>query len=53
VERSRAPTRIGPPAWNFTKYLVGSDGRLIARWPTKAPPDDPELVDAIESALPG
>jgi glutathione peroxidase-family protein len=53
VERSRAPTRIGPPAWNFTKYLVGSEGRLTARWPTKVPPDDPELVDAIESALPG
>jgi glutathione peroxidase len=42
----------GPPAWNFTKYLVGSDGVLIARWPTKVPPDDPELVRAIESALP-
>jgi glutathione peroxidase len=42
----------GPPAWNFTKYLVGSDGLLIARWPTKVPPDDPEMVRAIESALP-
>jgi glutathione peroxidase len=41
----------GPPAWNFTKYLVGSDGILIARWPTKVPPDDPGLVKAIESAL--
>ena len=42
----------GPPAWNFTKYLVGSDGKLIARWPTKVPPDDPKLIEAIESALP-
>ncbi len=42
----------GPPAWNFTKYLIGSDGRLIALWPTKVLPDDPELVKAIESALP-
>jgi glutathione peroxidase len=42
----------GPPAWNFTKYLVGSDGMLIGRWPTKVPPDDPGLVGAIESALP-
>ena len=41
----------GPPSWNFTKYLVGADGRLVARWPTKVPPDDPELVEAIESAL--
>ncbi|HET9103983.1 MAG TPA: glutathione peroxidase [Solirubrobacteraceae bacterium] len=42
----------GPPAWNFTKYLVGGDGRLIVRWPTKVTPDDPQVVAAIESALP-
>lgn len=43
----------GPPVWNFTKYLVGADGRLIARWPTKVVPEDPQIVDAIESALGG
>jgi glutathione peroxidase len=43
----------GPPVWNFTKYLVGSDGKLIARWPTKVKPEDPQIVAAIESALPG
>ena len=41
----------GPPAWNFTKYLIGSDGKLIARLPTKVPPDDPKIAAAIESAL--
>ena len=40
-----------PPAWNFSKYLVGADGRLIARWATKVTPDDPELVKEIEAAL--
>ena len=39
--------------WNFTKYLVGADGRLIARWPTKVAPEDPKIIEAIESALPG
>ncbi|MFZ0042589.1 MAG: glutathione peroxidase [Solirubrobacteraceae bacterium] len=43
----------GPPVWNFTKYLVGADGRLIARWPTKVKPEDPQIVAAIEAALPG
>jgi glutathione peroxidase len=43
----------GPPAWNFTKYLVGADGKLIARWATKVKPEDPEIVSAIEAALPG
>ena len=42
----------GPPAWNFTKYLVGADGKLIARWPTKVTPEDPKIVAAIEQALP-
>jgi glutathione peroxidase len=43
----------GPPVWNFTKYLVGADGRLVARWPTKITPQDPQIVAAIEAALPG
>jgi glutathione peroxidase len=42
----------GPPAWNFTKYLVGADGKLIARWATKVKPEDPEIVAAIEATLP-
>lgn len=42
----------GPPGWNFTKYLVGGDGKLIARWGTKVRPEDPQLVAAIEGALP-
>ena len=41
----------GPPMWNFTKYLIGADGRLIARFPTKVLPDDPQITAAIESAL--
>jgi glutathione peroxidase len=42
----------GPPAWNFTKYLVGPDGHLIARWATKVKPEDPQIIAAIEAALP-
>ena len=42
----------GPPVWNFTKYLVGGDGRLVARWPTKVAPDDPQIIAALEATLP-
>lgn len=41
----------GPPAWNFTKYLVGGDGRLIKRWSTKVVPEDPQILEAVEEAL--
>ncbi|HWD65822.1 MAG TPA: glutathione peroxidase [Solirubrobacteraceae bacterium] len=41
----------GPPAWNFTKYLVGSDGQLIGRWSTKTAPEDADILEAVENAL--
>jgi glutathione peroxidase len=43
----------GAPAWNFTKYLVGPDGRLLARWATKTNPEDPSILEAVEGALAG
>jgi len=41
----------GPPAWNFTKYLIGADGRLVAKWSTKTTPGDPAIRAAIEAEL--
>ena len=46
-----AQPNSGPPGWNFTKYLIGPDGRLLARWATKVPPEDPDIVANIEAAL--
>jgi glutathione peroxidase len=39
------------PAWNFHKYLIGRDGKVIANYPAKVTPDDRALVSAIEKAL--
>ena len=39
------------PQWNFHKYLVGRDGRVVANWGSRTRPDDPEVVAAIERAL--
>ncbi len=39
------------PAWNFHKYLIGRDGKVIAAFPSKVKPDAPELIKAIETAL--
>jgi glutathione peroxidase len=39
------------PRWNFHKYLLGRDGRLIASWGSKTTPDDKAVVEAIERAL--
>lgn len=39
------------PKWNFHKYLIGRDGRLVASFGSRTAPDDRELVAAIERAL--
>ena len=39
------------PRWNFHKYLIGRDGRLISDFSPGTQPDDSKLVDAIEEAL--
>lgn len=43
--------QAGPPAWNFHKYLVGADGRVIAHFPSRVRPDDPELLLSVERTL--
>jgi glutathione peroxidase len=42
----------GDIRWNFEKFLVGPDGRVRARFGPGTAPDAPEVVAAIESALP-
>jgi glutathione peroxidase len=39
------------PRWNFHKYLVGRDGRIVASFPQSVTPDDPRIVAAIEREL--
>lgn len=39
------------PQWNFHKYLVGRDGRVLGQWGSRTTPDDPEILAAIERAL--
>jgi glutathione peroxidase len=37
--------------WNFTKFLIGRDGKIIARFDSKVKPDSEEITKAIEAAL--
>jgi len=41
----------GDIQWNFTKFLIGRDGRILARFSSKVKPDAPELLSAVQSAL--
>jgi glutathione peroxidase len=39
------------PAWNFSKYVVGKDGKVVAFFPSNVAPEDPALRAAIAKAL--
>jgi glutathione peroxidase len=41
----------GVPNWNFHKYLVGRDGRLLRSFSTKLPPMSDVITGRIDKAL--
>lgn len=41
----------GDIKWNFGKFLIGRDGKIIKRFEPKTAPDSPEVAAAIEAAL--
>ena len=41
----------GPVKWNFGKFLIGRDGKVLARFDSGVKPDAPELAAAIDAAL--
>ncbi len=41
----------GEPGWNFYKYLIGTDGKLVGMFPSRVAPDAPELTRLIEASL--
>jgi glutathione peroxidase len=45
------PKHAGEIKWNFTKFLVDRDGKVIARFEPKVTPDAEEVTSAIEAAL--
>ncbi|MGC9327519.1 MAG: glutathione peroxidase [Candidatus Hinthialibacter sp.] len=45
------PDFTGDIKWNFEKFLIGRDGRLLHRYRSKVNPTDKVVVQAIEEAL--
>jgi glutathione peroxidase len=41
------------PTWNFHKFLIGRDGKLVAEFSPRTQPYDEDLVASIEAALGG
>ncbi len=43
----------GDIRWNFEKFLVSRDGRIVARFSPMTAPDAPEIIAAIDRELDG
>ncbi len=41
----------GVPKWNFNKFLVGRDGKVIERFDSRVKPDGDDLTKQVETAL--
>jgi glutathione peroxidase len=53
VSRGKARDRNTSPdiRWNFEKFLVARDGRVVARFDPDVVPEDPAIIGAIKKAL--
>jgi len=48
---SDAEGKAGDIQWNFEKFLLGPDGKVLARFRPLTEPEAPEVVSAIEASL--
>ena len=44
--------KAGDVLWNFEKFLVSPDGKVVGRFRPRTLPDAPEVIEAIEANLP-
>ena len=55
VDQSPVYTLLGQtgslPQWNFSKYVVDKNGKVVAFFPSRVTPDAPELRAALDKAL--
>jgi len=51
TDKAANPKTGGEIPWNFTKYLVDRDGKVLARFDAPVEPESKELTSAIEAAL--
>ncbi len=51
TDKNANPATGGEIQWNFTKFLVSRDGKIIARFEPDVTPENPALITAVENAL--
>ena len=51
TEKSTNPNFSGKITWNFNKFLISKEGKIINRFSTPTSPTDESVIKAIEAAL--
>ena len=51
TDKKANPATGGEIGWNFTKFLIDKNGKVIRRFGSSVKPESAELISAIESAL--
>jgi len=51
TDKTSNPEFSGKITWNFNKFLIDGEGKIINRFGSKTKPGDPEVISAIENAL--
>jgi glutathione peroxidase len=51
TDKQANPATGGEIQWNFTKFLVDKNGKVVARFEPKVTPESPDVAAAIEKAL--
>lgn len=51
TEKETNPEFAGDISWNFNKFLIDRQGKIVARFGSRTTPEDAEVVRAIEQAL--
>ncbi len=51
TDKTTNPEFSGKITWNFNKFLISRDGRLLARFGSRTTPEDKDVIAAIEKAL--
>lgn len=46
------PKASGDISWNFEKFLIGPDGKVIGRYASKVNPSSKQMLKVIEASLP-
>lgn len=51
ISKATNPEFSGKITWNFNKFLISREGRILARFGSRTTPEDKEVIAAIEKAL--